>query len=71
MGRAIRTERYRLVEWKRIGSASEEAEYELYDYSTDPEETENLVTSCPQVLKELKAILGRHPEAVPPGKGRQ
>ena len=64
MGRAIRTERYRLVEWKRIGSASEEAEYELYDYSTDPEETENLVTSCPQVLKELKAILGRHPEAV-------
>ncbi len=71
MGRAIRTERYRLVEWKRFGAPAEEAQYELYDYSSDPEETENLAGSLPEVLEELKSILQRHPEAIPPGKGRQ
>ena len=40
MGRAIRTERYRLVEWKADGKPA--AAYELYDHATDPREMENL-----------------------------
>ncbi|HVW00105.1 MAG TPA: sulfatase/phosphatase domain-containing protein, partial [Planctomycetaceae bacterium] len=63
LGRAIRTERYRMVEWKEIGKAAATAEYELYDYQTDPHETRNLASEQTQVLDELKAILARQPEA--------
>jgi len=63
MGRAIRTHRYRLVEWKRPGEPTDEAEFELYDYEADPAETENLAKKLPEVVKELGAILARHPEA--------
>jgi len=63
MGRAIRTDRYRMVEWKVPGEAAETAEYELYDYQTDPLETANLAASQPVVLAELKSILATHPEA--------
>jgi iduronate 2-sulfatase len=65
IGRAIRTERYRLVEWKVPGAAQETAEYELYDYRTDPRETKNRAAEQPKVVAELKAILARHPEAKP------
>jgi iduronate 2-sulfatase len=63
IGRAIRTTRYRLVEWKVPGAASESADLELYDYETDPLETKNLAASQPAVVAELRAILARHPEA--------
>ncbi|MGE3309890.1 MAG: sulfatase [Limisphaerales bacterium] len=63
MGRAIRTARYRLVEWKKPGAAAESAELELYDYETDPLETRNLAASESGVVDSLRAILGRHPEA--------
>ncbi|MGJ8696905.1 MAG: sulfatase [Verrucomicrobiaceae bacterium] len=53
LGRAIRTERYRLVEWGN--------EYELYDYQSDPHETQSLATQKPRVVKELKAILAQYP----------
>lgn len=65
IGRAIRTERYRLVEWKKIGDAAETAEFELYDYQTDPLETENLAASQPDVAKSLRMMLSTHPEAKP------
>ncbi|MCA9139612.1 MAG: sulfatase, partial [Planctomycetales bacterium] len=42
MGRAIRTDRYRMVQWKTPGEDANDAEYELYDYQTDPNETQNL-----------------------------
>src|SRR5690606_6709647 len=32
LGRAIRTERYRLVEWQKIGDTTGDVQYELYDY---------------------------------------
>ena len=63
MGRAIRTEQYRLVEWKKIGSPTNSAEYELYDYINDPGETQNLASEQPDTLHRLAAILALHPEA--------
>ncbi len=65
LGRAIRTPRYRMVEWKKPGADIATAEYELYDYETDPEERKNLASELPKVLSELKAILAKHPEAKP------
>ena len=64
LGRAIRTERYRMVEWKVVGAPTETAEYELYDYQTDPLETRNLAAELPEVLEAHKSILARYPEAV-------
>lgn len=63
MGRAIRTDRYRLVEWKVPGEPADSAIFELYDYQTDPLESRNLASERPDVLSELRGILGRHPEA--------
>ncbi len=65
LGRAIRTERYRLVEWKKIGSDNSTAEFELYDYQADPDENRNLATDNPEIIKQLQAILARQPEAIP------
>jgi len=63
LGRAIRTERYRMIEWKVPGASIETAEYELYDYETDPLETENIADQQSEVLAILKEILATHPEA--------
>lgn len=63
LGRSIRTERYRLVEWKKPGAPPETAELELYDYDTDPLETRNLATETPKTVNELRAILAKYPEA--------
>ena len=65
LGRAIRTERYRLVEWKKPGSTGEADAYELYDYVSDPGETKNLASEQPEVVTRLKALLMQHPEAKP------
>ena len=65
LGRAVRTARYRLVEWKLPGQGPEEAVYELYDYETDPGENKNLADEKPEVVKELAAILAEQPEAKP------
>lgn len=65
IGRAIRTDRYRLVEWKAPGAAPETADFELYDYEEDPGEGRNLAAERPDVLARMRAILARHPEAKP------
>jgi iduronate 2-sulfatase len=66
LGRAIRTERYRLVEWKKPGAPADRAETELYDYQSDPYETRNLSRERPDVVQHLSAILATQPEAVAP-----
>jgi len=65
IGRGVRTERYRLVEWKKAGAAAETAILELYDYVADPEETKNLASEQPQVVAQVRALLAREPEAKP------
>jgi iduronate 2-sulfatase len=64
LGRAIRTERFRLVEWKARGMPAATAEYELYDYESDPHETVNLAAKMPEILAKLKGALAQYPEAV-------
>jgi iduronate 2-sulfatase len=71
LGRAIRNERYRLVEWKKIGASADQAQYELYDYLKDPMETRNLAESQKEAVNSLKAVLATHPEAKPQIKNQQ
>ena len=66
LGRAIRTQRYRLVEWKPFSDESGQAEYELYDYQIDPLETKNLASTEPEVVSSLVRILAEHPAPKPP-----
>ncbi|MBL9114196.1 MAG: sulfatase [Verrucomicrobiaceae bacterium] len=56
MGRVIRTERYRFVDWG--------GEKELYDYETDPLETKNHVKDQAEVVERLSTILRGHPAPV-------
>lgn len=65
LGRAVRTERYRLVEWKKPGAAADTADLELYDYQTDPQETKNLASEQPRVVAKLRVILAKQPEGKP------
>jgi len=71
LGRAIRTERYRMVEWKAPEDSADTAEFELYDYQTDPLETVNIAASQPAVLKDMQAILATHPQPRPQQKAEQ
>jgi iduronate 2-sulfatase len=65
LGRAVRTERYRLVEWKKPGAPISTADFELYDYQSDPLETKNLAAAETNVVQQLEAILAAQPEAKP------
>lgn len=62
LGRAIRTDRYRLVVWRNPGQAESDEVVELYDYREGPVERKNIAKENPDVVRELKAILSRHPE---------
>lgn len=68
IGRAVRTDRYRLVEWKQPGASADSAIFELYDYKTDPNETKNLAADRPNVVAALRTLLDDQPEAKPPLK---
>jgi iduronate 2-sulfatase len=57
IGRAFRTNRHRLVEWKVPGAPRETAELELYDYEKDPGETKNMAGEQPRMVKELLDIM--------------
>ena len=68
LGRAIRNERYRLVEWNDIGAADSEAEFELYDYNEDPLETKNIAAGHPELVAEIRSKLAEQPAAKPQWK---
>ncbi len=73
IGRAVRTARHRLVEWKVPGDAADTAVLELYDYEADPLESKNLAAEQGEIVAQLRAMLAKHPEAKPQigeGKGR-
>ncbi|QDV45648.1 Choline-sulfatase [Stieleria neptunia] len=71
LGRAIRNNRYRMVEWKTIAGPREDAEIELYDYQVDPLETENIAATSAAVVTMLRANLDPQPEAKPQWKQRK
>ncbi len=70
LGRAIRTERHRLVVWEPIGGSDTDADYELYDYLDDPDEKRNLAAERPEIVEELEAILRTYPDPVDPSRAR-
>ncbi len=65
IGRAIRTDFYRMVEWKVPGASAETADIELYDYVKDPLEKENVAKANPEIVKGMREILAKYPEAKP------
>jgi len=71
LGRAIRTARYRMVEWKGLEGGDDTAQYELYDYQTDPLETTNLAASKPKVLATLQTQLAAYPQPFNPAAQRE
>jgi iduronate 2-sulfatase len=68
LGRAIRTDRFRMVEWKVPGQPADAADIELYDYQRDPQETRNVASERPQVVAELRSLLSAQGEAKRPWK---
>lgn len=65
LGRAVRTDRYRLVEWNKIGAAPERAMIELYDYQADPDEKTNLVSAQADISAKLQTLLAQQAAAQP------
>jgi len=65
VGRSLRTATHRLVEWKEPGAAAETAEWELYDYTSDPDETRNHVKEQADTVAALKVKLAALPAAKP------
>jgi iduronate 2-sulfatase len=68
LGRAIRTDRYRLVEWKAWDSPNSPVDLELYDYRSDPLETKNIAGEQSALVGRLSELLAMHPDARPPVK---
>jgi arylsulfatase A-like enzyme len=58
-GRAhtIRTSRYRLTQWAKTSNGSQVMQTELYDHEKDPNETLNIATHHPELVKELASQL--------------
>jgi iduronate 2-sulfatase len=65
LGRAIRTDSHRLVVWKNPGQPDSAETLELYDYRNGPVETKNIAAEHPEIVRELREILERHPEPGP------
>ncbi|GAB5561875.1 MAG: sulfatase [Synoicihabitans sp.] len=62
IGRAFRTDRYRLVEWIPRDD-SHEIVYELYDYSESSVESRNIASSSPDIVAEIQAMVAHEPTA--------
>lgn len=65
LGRAVRTDTLRLVEWRMPEAGPETAELELYDYAVDPLETTNVAAERPADVARLRALLDKQPPPRP------
>ncbi len=65
--RTIRTDRWRLIVHRR--GAAEEA-FELFDYQTDPHESQNVADQHPEKVAKLLAILNEAPDPSRPAPKR-
>jgi iduronate 2-sulfatase len=65
-GYAIRTDRYRYVEWRYDNGEIDATE--LYDHKTDPQESRSIADENPDLVNELSAILHKGwKESLPDG----
>ena len=54
MGYSMRTDRYRLVQWRDYRDKDRPPIYtELYDHRTDPQETTNVAAEKPKIVAQL------------------
>src|SRR5690606_7028983 len=61
MGRAIRTDEYRLVEWTNIKNKSLAPQYEFYQYDKDLLEYKNIADQTGEAFKNTLNILKKQP----------
>ena len=50
--------------------APSDTHHQLYDYQTDPLETENLAAKKPEIVAELKQTLTKYPPPIAPFNGK-
>jgi arylsulfatase A-like enzyme len=63
-GIAMRTDRWRFVEWRKAGQPSV---YELYDHRSDPQENQNLA-GRPEYAQTIKELAAKLHEKFPAGR---
>lgn len=64
-GWAIRTQRYRLVQWGDP-ARPDQCVYELYDYRTDPIEKVNIADKHPEIVESLRQKFEQYPLPLKP-----
>lgn len=69
LGRAIRDQRYRMVEWTPLKSKGE-VDIELYDYQADPLETKNIAADHADIVKAMRSTLAKQSEPKLQWKGK-
>ncbi len=65
LGRAVRDDRYRLVQWVDFSGGKVQA-VELYDYQNDPAETKNIADDEPEVVDRMSSWLAEQPKPKSP-----
>ena len=72
MGFAVRTERYRYVEWRELETTNVIAR-ELYDHAADPHESRNIAgqPGDNQTVMRLAEMLNKGPQAHQPSRGEK
>ena len=57
-GKTMRMERYRFTAWTREATGGEVVQVELYDHQVDPEESNNIARTHPELVGQLLERLG-------------
>jgi iduronate 2-sulfatase len=56
----LRSRVFRYIQWQKDLAEGEILFRELYDHRSDPDETNNLATSEPKVIKHFEKMLREH-----------